>query len=106
MLRQPPGSTRTDTPFPYTTLFRSPVRGRMALEIIVARQRDELHRLAEILIPAQLEAPEAIILGERAVEAEPGADVRRTRRLGRPVGLARPGREIVRYIVEIGRAHV
>src|SRR3546814_19470523 len=26
MIRRPPGSTRTDTPFPYTTLFRS---GRM-----------------------------------------------------------------------------
>src|SRR3546814_9707124 len=24
MLRRPPRSTRTDTPFPYTTLFRSP----------------------------------------------------------------------------------
>src|SRR3546814_10556595 len=24
MVRQPPRSTRTDTPFPYTTLFRSP----------------------------------------------------------------------------------
>src|SRR3546814_4039231 len=26
MLRRPPGSTRTDTLFPYTTLFRSPCR--------------------------------------------------------------------------------
>src|SRR3546814_15141323 len=26
MLRRPPGSTRTDTLFPYTTLFRSPYR--------------------------------------------------------------------------------
>src|SRR3546814_14747228 len=25
MLRPPPRSTRTDTPFPYTTLFRSPL---------------------------------------------------------------------------------
>src|SRR3546814_15831994 len=24
MIRRPPRSTRTDTPFPYTTLFRSP----------------------------------------------------------------------------------
>src|SRR3546814_12641457 len=24
MIRRPPSSTRTDTPFPYTTLFRSP----------------------------------------------------------------------------------
>src|SRR3546814_12850120 len=26
MIRRPPGSTRTDTLFPYTTVFRSPVR--------------------------------------------------------------------------------
>src|SRR3546814_2426370 len=25
MIRRPPRSTRTDTPFPYTTLFRSPL---------------------------------------------------------------------------------
>src|SRR3546814_13677900 len=32
MIRRPPGSTRTDTLFPYTTLFRSPqyVRNRKA----------------------------------------------------------------------------
>src|SRR3546814_13284438 len=28
MIRRPPISTRTDTPFPYTTLFRSPHQGR------------------------------------------------------------------------------
>src|SRR3546814_3827149 len=30
MIRRPPRSTRTDTLFPYTTLFRSPVAGRLA----------------------------------------------------------------------------
>src|SRR3546814_2030865 len=29
MIRRPPRSTRTDTLFPYTTLFRSPVRERL-----------------------------------------------------------------------------
>src|SRR3546814_19979462 len=29
MIRRPPRSTRTDTLFPYTTLFRSPRRGEM-----------------------------------------------------------------------------
>src|SRR3546814_11529764 len=28
MIRRPPRSTRTDTLFPYTTLFRSPLRNR------------------------------------------------------------------------------
>src|SRR3546814_313114 len=32
MLRQPPRPTRTDTLFPYTTLFRSPRRGRRVAE--------------------------------------------------------------------------
>src|SRR3546814_4957167 len=30
MIRRPPRSTRTDTLFPYTTLFRSPLRERLA----------------------------------------------------------------------------
>src|SRR3546814_14639129 len=30
MIRRPPRSTRTDTLFPYTTLFRSPVAGLAA----------------------------------------------------------------------------
>src|SRR3546814_15390533 len=29
MIRRPPRSTRTDTLFPYTTLFRSPARGTL-----------------------------------------------------------------------------
>src|SRR3546814_20871847 len=32
MRRRPPRSTRTDTLFPYTTLFRSPVRGQHRLQ--------------------------------------------------------------------------
>src|SRR3546814_12699308 len=39
MLRQPPRSTRTDTLFPYPTLFRSPCHrslGRLALVFMVA----------------------------------------------------------------------
>src|SRR3546814_4269307 len=34
MLRRPPGSTRTDTLFPYTTLFRSPGSGRSSIGAI------------------------------------------------------------------------
>src|SRR3546814_18977005 len=32
MIRQPPRSTRTDTHFPYTTLFRSPAAARWMLD--------------------------------------------------------------------------
>src|SRR3546814_6496048 len=31
MIRRPPRSTRTDTLFPYTTLFRSPSKTRLAI---------------------------------------------------------------------------
>src|SRR3546814_1688783 len=38
MIRRPPRSTRTDTLFPYTTLFRSvrAVRGDVAMKVLVA----------------------------------------------------------------------
>src|SRR3546814_20327396 len=39
MIRRPPRSTRTDTLFPYTTLFRS-------LRVLRARPRDVAQRLA------------------------------------------------------------
>src|SRR3546814_6197757 len=41
MIRQPPRSTRTDTPFPYTTLFRSG-----GAEAVVAGPGEELRRRA------------------------------------------------------------
>src|SRR3546814_15090310 len=43
MIRRPPRSTRTDTLFPYTTLFRSTVdqRIRAARNILSASDRDE-----------------------------------------------------------------
>src|SRR3546814_8657176 len=40
MIRRPPRSTRTDTLFPYTTLFRSVV---LALAFVPRRQIDEGH---------------------------------------------------------------
>src|SRR3546814_7866162 len=40
MIRRPPISTRTDTLFPYTTLFRSCFRYRAFLEYFIASQMD------------------------------------------------------------------
>src|SRR3546814_15560390 len=42
MIRRPPRSTRTYTLFPYTTLFRSPRRGRLRLARRQSRRREEL----------------------------------------------------------------
>src|SRR3546814_10423093 len=47
MIRPPPRSTRTDTLFPYTTLFRSPlpvegeVRGELTIDHIVDKGADK-----------------------------------------------------------------
>src|SRR3546814_6107932 len=41
MIRRPPGSTRTDTLFPYTTLFRSVVEGAFADPALAAWQVGE-----------------------------------------------------------------
>src|SRR3546814_11130742 len=35
MIRRPPRATRTDTLFPFTTLFRSPVAGRRAGRVAI-----------------------------------------------------------------------
>src|SRR3546814_9143446 len=52
MIRRPPRSTRTDTLFPYTTLFRSVVIGifdrlRRRFGLAVDRDIAELHIVAE-----------------------------------------------------------
>src|SRR3546814_7012181 len=62
MTRRPPRSTRTDTLFPYTTLFRAPVvhGDRAAAE---RRRRDQLE-------PSRAREP-ALVQG-RAVAGDPG----------------------------------
>src|SRR3546814_3743251 len=49
MIRRPPRSTRTDTLFPYTTLYRSPAAGE--------RQRDREARARKAEDDAQRERP-------------------------------------------------
>src|SRR3546814_13012197 len=65
MIRRPPRSTRTDTLFPYTTLFRSPVvsavgpKGREALGQL-DMLGDLAHRVALVRQPESLVVDEAI----------------------------------------------
>src|SRR3546814_2070923 len=47
MVRRPPRSTRTDTLFPYTTLFRS--RGRHARRAVAQPRAGAQHRLTDAL---------------------------------------------------------
>src|SRR3546814_16730713 len=90
MIRRPPRSTRTDTLFPYTTLFRScAVRGD--------RRADRARRAALLVGRAagslcQRRAVGAVRTGRRAR----GMSSKRADRLRRGAALA----------LEIGRAHV
>src|SRR3546814_8785971 len=52
MIRRPPRSTRTDTLFPYTTLFRSAARQRHAARQRMAR-RAEPDQAQEFVVRAQ-----------------------------------------------------
>src|SRR3546814_10321483 len=63
MIRRPPRSTRTDTLFPYTTLFRSGDRIRLRANAIMMLQRRELLRAGDDL---------AVELGKPFVEARAG----------------------------------
>src|SRR3546814_5178842 len=67
MIRRPPRSTRTDTRFPYTTLFRSPgldvtlkvasIRGVESLGMICSRRELELSDEHEGIIELPEDAP-------------------------------------------------
>src|SRR3546814_21113212 len=65
MIRRPPRSTRTDTLFPYTTLFRSAVAGLVAVPVVTAIAPPVAHvlaafalRLADILAALMLRSEE------------------------------------------------
>src|SRR3546814_9379849 len=67
MIRRPPRSTRTDTLFPYTTLFRSPAQllddpseqGIVGLGISVALPRGIFHRRGVSRLPRAVLGPVA-----------------------------------------------
>src|SRR3546814_16787549 len=67
MIRRPPRSTRTDTLFPYTTLFRSPVRLSDVADIVESAENVKLGAWAN--------TKPAIILN---VQRQPGANVIKT----------------------------
>src|SRR3546814_2576010 len=59
MIRRPPRSTRTDTLFPYTTLFRSPGQARTERPGVVALRQLGLQRVHGLGDAAELVAPGA-----------------------------------------------
>src|SRR3546814_15666700 len=69
MIRQPPRPTRTDTPLPYTTLFRS------------------RHRVAPILAPVLTVAPDALELAYETIDWTPAEAGRLTDTIYEPYAL-------------------
>src|SRR3546814_11446028 len=65
MIRRPPGSTRTDTLFPYTTLFRSVSESSAA----IAQARAELDRARHDLSRRRQAAAEGAVSGEEGAHA-------------------------------------
>src|SRR3546814_7933938 len=86
MIRRPPRSTRTDTLFPYTTLFRSAVRRQLQHERDRqgaagpwARHRQRL-RLQPAALPARGDVPDLVARRDRARAVRPDRSGERTRR--------------------------
>src|SRR3546814_3206239 len=67
MIRRPPRSTRTDTLFPYTTLFRSADQGRSGAQRRTVR-RDRRARLRDPLFGARRAARAARGQDQRSEE--------------------------------------
>src|SRR3546814_14940655 len=98
MIRRPPRSTRTDTLFPYTTLFRSDrheIRaGRCEVGELLGEEGVALFERGVLLEGERIDATELpeLALGIREAAALGGPLVRHGARQG--------------TILEIGRAHV
>src|SRR3546814_3929619 len=109
MIRRPPRSTRTDTLFPYTTLFRSILLLLHNRHDVFAAEPLLAHRPPRDTLPMKLE-------GE-ARQREPArldvADVRgdvSVHRIHRPEAASAPEERVERKLTgggsKIGRAHV
>src|SRR3546814_5225174 len=75
MIRRPPRSTRTDTLFPYTTLFRSErqLPRTQAHDRHAARKQAQLSRACRRARPLGLPLPSALSHGSRHVPRSAGA---------------------------------
>src|SRR3546814_17624359 len=85
MIRRPPRSTRTDTLFPYTTLFRSEDRPRPVGVTIFARRTSGL-LIGEIADKAEARGDAENVLPRRQVVLERDLHTRLRRRAGNVEG--------------------
>src|SRR3546814_20570295 len=102
MIRRPPRSTRTDTLFSYTTLFRSLVRGRrviaMPIDLPLALVREIVDRAVVMAVKAG-EAEVHRVIGQRTMAEMPFAEER-------PPRIAGARQHVGDRLLQIGRAHV
>src|SRR3546814_17582226 len=92
MIRRPPRSTRTDTLFPYTTLFRSALRRRAA----IIADHLEFHLLTQRLERPVEPADEAVEFNRRGARAGGEIGVRAPQQEGIlriRIGVARQSRD-------------
>src|SRR3546814_17873855 len=97
MIRRPPRTTRTDTPFPYTTLFRSPQFDvAFVLAQIFGRYVDDTARVDDIIgrigdpaieqLPRDIGRRELVVRGaadELRLQLRDGVAVERAAEIGR-----------------------
>src|SRR3546814_4474601 len=85
MIRRPPISTRTDTLFPYTTLFRSIIEeAEEKARKVLTEHMDDLHRVSKALLEFETlsgDEVQTILDGghiDRSDESRPGPTGRRS----------------------------
>src|SRR3546814_14062317 len=104
MIRRPPRSTRTDTLFPYTTLFRSPAAQGQRHGAPVRREADGV---VEHVLDRCLDEGFAPTDGEIVLNLQVEADIAAMQNIGIAAGHAREQRRKVdflpRRIYEFGR---
>src|SRR3546814_13028162 len=105
MIRRPPRSTRTDTLFPFTTLFRSPAQiaatRRGVTSPVIARSEATRQSRARVNRPGLLRYARNDDVGTLAKIVGVGLDFQRADRRRRDLDL-----DAILLGIEIGRAHV
>src|SRR3546814_16697433 len=101
MIRRPPRSTRTDTLFPYTTLFRS-----LDLDHLPADDEDAIKALTRIKGIGRWSAEIYLLFAEGRPDVWPAGDLAVQIEIGRILGHPeRPSEKALRALAEGWRPH-
>src|SRR3546814_9571903 len=85
MIRRPPGSTRTDTLYPYTTLFRSPFE-RVGIALVARVVADRLAIIDEDARQIVVGVKLGLVVAYDDQRVDAGGDDRRPDPLDPPLG--------------------